>query len=70
MFTETINIPNVRSEYLPGGIYASLVGLTATRHLGGQNFLLLDGHVEWHDNWYDEPSDTSPLWIGPGPYQY
>jgi len=70
MFTESISIPGVRAEYLPGGLYPTLVGLTATRHLDGQNFLLLDGHVEWHNDWYDEDSQTSPLWIGPGPWEY
>ena len=70
-FTGTVNITNARSEYLPGGPYQSGQGLTATRHAGGQNFLLLDGHCEWRDNWYDEDSFSSPLWVGPLlPYRY
>ena len=69
-FAETRNIVIARAEYLPGNpIYFGLQPLSK-RHLGGQNFLLLDGHVEWRDDWYEEPSNGSPLWVGPFDYYY
>ena len=69
-FAESRNITVVRAEYLPGSpVYAGLQP-PARRHRNGQNFGLLDGHVEWRSDWYLEPSNSSPLWVGPVAYYY
>ncbi|NOX97879.1 MAG: DUF1559 domain-containing protein [Nitrospirae bacterium] len=44
------------------GIY----GTIASRHLGGTNFLLADGHVQWHKEETIPGKDYG--WIVPGPF--
>ena len=69
-FAETRNITYARAEYLPGSeIYTGLQP-PYKRHQEGQHFLLLDGHLEWRDDWYLEDSQTSQLWLGPVDYFY
>lgn len=62
-FAENINMPYVRNAYLPGSYYYPDI---PKRHNGGQNFLFLDGHVEWRSDVYDNPPlEDKILWKGP-----